>query len=55
MMKRRPLIAGNWKMNKTPQEAQDFIEQFLSLSRDGLDCDVLVIPPFTSLDRAGKC
>ncbi|TFH10023.1 MAG: triose-phosphate isomerase [Candidatus Atribacteria bacterium] len=54
-MSRRPLIAGNWKMHKTPQEAQDFIERFLSFSCDGFDCDVLVIPPFTSLDRAGKC
>ena len=53
-MKRRPLIAGNWKMNKTPQETSDFIERFLASSLDYSDCDVLIIPPFTSLDRAGK-
>jgi len=33
-MKRRPLIAGNWKMNKTPQETSDFIERFLASSLD---------------------
>ena len=53
-MKRRPLIAGNWKMNKTPQGTQDFIERFLAASLDCADCDVLLIPPFTSLDRAGE-
>lgn len=53
-MKRRPLIAGNWKMNKTPQETQDFLKGFLASSSGHPDCDVLVIPPFTSLDRAGR-
>ena len=23
---RKPIIAGNWKMNKTAQEAADFVE-----------------------------
>lgn len=54
MMTRRPLIAGNWKMNKTPQETSDFIKQFSALSLECSECDVLIIPPFTSLDRAGK-
>ena len=53
-MKRRPLIAGNWKMNKTPQESKEFIERFLAASPEFPDCDVLLIPPFTSLDRAGR-
>ena len=25
-MSRKPIIAGNWKMNKTAQEAADFVE-----------------------------
>ena len=25
-MSRKPIIAGNWKMNKTAQEAGDFVE-----------------------------
>ncbi len=53
-MKRRPLIAGNWKMNKTPRETQEFIERFLTTSPEFTYCDVLLIPPFTSLDRAGR-
>jgi len=52
-MKRRPLIAGNWKMHKTPQETQEFIESFLPNVKELSICDVLLIPPFTSLDRAG--
>ena len=53
-MKRRPLIAGNWKMHKTSQETQEFIESFLSDVTKFSNCDVLLIPPFTSLDRAGR-
>lgn len=53
-MSRRPLIAGNWKMNKTPQETEVFIEQFLATTPSLSNCDVLLIPPFTSLDRAGR-
>ena len=53
-MNRRLLIAGNWKMHKTPQETQEFIESFLSDVTEFSSCDVLLIPPFTSLDRAGR-
>jgi len=53
-MTRRPLVAGNWKMNKTPQETEAFIERFLERAALGDDLDVLLCPPFTSLDRAGR-
>lgn len=53
-MTRRPLVAGNWKMNKTPQETQEFIERFLARATLGSDIEVLLVPPFTSLDRAGR-
>ncbi len=53
-MTRRPLVAGNWKMNKTPRETQEFIERFLEISAVGHNLDVLLLPPFTSLDRAGR-
>ncbi len=53
-MKRTPLIAGNWKMHKTPQESQEFIKSFLPAATKFPSCDVLLIPPFTSLDRAGR-
>jgi triosephosphate isomerase (TIM) len=53
-MTRRPLVAGNWKMHKTPQETQEFVELVLSSYGVSPGCDVLLIPPFTSLDRAGR-
>lgn len=49
-MDRRPLVAGNWKMYKTPGEAavlaQD-LEDFIT--KDWRDVDVVLCPPFTDL------
>ena len=45
---RKYVIAGNWKMNKTPQEAKALIQELKPLVADA-KCDVVVIPPFTSL------
>ena len=52
-MVRRCLIAGNWKMNKTPEETGTFIEAFLSNLADSSNVEVLLIPPHTSLESAG--
>jgi len=52
-MKRRFLIAGNWKMNKTPEESASFVDEFRKRLRPVGDVDILLIPPFTSLDRLG--
>ena len=30
-MSRKPIIAGNWKMNKTAQEAREFITSILTV------------------------
>lgn len=49
---RRPIIAGNWKMYKTPSEAERLIRDLLPLVR-GASAEVVVCPPFTALDRAG--
>jgi len=46
---RRPLIAGNWKMHKTPAEARAFLE---AAQPPPADVDVAVCPPFTSLAAA---
>lgn len=54
MTMRRPLVAGNWKMHKTAQETEEFIEEFLPKLANTQDIEVLIIPPFTSLDRAGR-
>jgi triosephosphate isomerase (TIM) len=44
-MSRTPLIAGNWKMNKTGAEARDFLGRLRP--REGVD--VAVCAPFTAL------
>jgi triosephosphate isomerase (TIM) len=47
----RPLVAGNWKMNKDFVEAVHLIQQLgvLLRARDVEGVDVMVIPPFTDL------
>jgi triosephosphate isomerase len=49
---RRPLIAANWKMNKTIQETEDFIRAFIPMVKDVIDVDMVIAPPFTSLPAA---
>jgi triosephosphate isomerase len=47
----KPLIAANWKMNKTADEAEEFIQAFIPEIRDITDVDIVIAPPFTSLSR----
>lgn len=47
--KRRPLIAGNWKMYKTVAEAVAFINHVKSKLNGLDDRDVLICPPCTAL------
>src|SRR5215475_1436151 len=47
--KRRRIIAGNWKMYKTLEEAKAFFEVFLPLVAGTTDCDIVIAPPYTSL------
>ena len=52
---RKPLIVGNWKMNKTASEAADFIRELLTrLPAVAPNADVVLAPPFTSLETARK-
>lgn len=46
---RRPIIAGNWKMNKLPSEAGGFAEELVNLLLDIRDRDILLCPPCISL------
>jgi triosephosphate isomerase (TIM) len=46
---RTPLIAGNWKMNKTVAEAEDFIQALLPRVSTADHVDVAICPPFTAL------
>ncbi|MFN3739450.1 MAG: triose-phosphate isomerase [Thermodesulfovibrionales bacterium] len=51
---RTPLIAANWKMNKTTEETRDFIIQFSTMVKDINNVEILIAPPFTSLAVAAK-
>jgi triosephosphate isomerase len=46
---RVPLIAGNWKMNKTVAEAEEFIAAVLPRVSSVQGVDVAICPPFTAL------
>ena len=48
----KPFIAANWKMNKTIGETEDFVRSFLPMVKDITDVDILIAPPFTSLNSA---
>ena len=45
---RKPVIAGNWKMNMTPSEAKALVSELLPLVKDA-KCEVVVCPPFVDL------
>lgn len=53
-MPRKPLIAANWKMNKNIQESISFINNFKDLSKKIKDVDIVICPPFTSLNEVNK-
>lgn len=45
----RPIIAGNWKMNKTVSEAVDFASRLLGLLAAPPEAEVIIAPPFTAI------
>ena len=49
--KRKAVIAGNWKMNKTPAEAAALIEEMKPLVKDA-DCEVVLCVPFVDIAAA---
>jgi triosephosphate isomerase (TIM) len=49
MSERTPLIAGNWKMNKTVAEAEEFIQALLPRVSSVQGVDVAICPPFTAV------
>ncbi|MDD3726610.1 MAG: triose-phosphate isomerase [Candidatus Ratteibacteria bacterium] len=46
---KKSLVAGNWKMYKTPQESVTFVQELKRSVKNYEDRDILVCPPFTSL------
>ena len=48
---RKAVIAGNWKMNKTPEEAKVLLNEIAPLVKDA-DCDVIACVPYVDLCTA---
>src|SRR5215213_9315351 len=54
-MARRPMMAANWKMNKTVREAQEYTAALLPRAADAEDdVDVVVCAPHTCLHEMGR-
>ncbi len=51
---RKPIIAGNWKMNKTAEETKALIEGLKPLVGDVKDVDIVVCPTFVNLATAAQ-
>jgi len=51
----KPVIAANWKMNKTLGETEEFIEKFkkeIASTLSAQQVEVVLIPPYTALKQA---
>jgi triosephosphate isomerase len=51
---RTPIVAGNWKMNKTVAEAVALVEGMKGELSAVKGVDVVLCPPFTALQAVGK-
>lgn len=52
-MSRKYVIAGNWKMNKTPSEAKVLVKEVIeAIGTKPENVDVIVCPPFVAVDAA---
>ncbi len=49
--KRKAIIAGNWKMNKTPKEAKELLTAMIPAVKDA-DCEVIACVPYVDLSVA---
>ena len=50
-MLRKPIIAGNWKMNNTIAETEALVKDLIPLVTDA-KCDVVICTPYTDLAKA---
>ncbi len=48
---RKAVIAGNWKMNKTPSEATQLLNEIAPLVKDA-DCEVIACVPYVDIAAA---
>jgi triosephosphate isomerase len=53
-MARRPMMAANWKMNKTIREAEEYMAALLPRAADAEGVDVAVFAPFTCLHEVSR-
>ena len=49
---RKTVIAGNWKMNKTPTETKAFMTEFKAIMPKGRWCDVALCVPAVCIPAA---
>lgn len=49
---RKPVMAGNWKMYKTPSETAVFFKSFKPLVAKSSHCEIVICPPFINLPAA---
>lgn len=53
-MRRRKVIAGNWKMNITPSESKELVKNIYTLIKGSRGCDVVVCVPFVDIPTVAQ-
>ena len=53
-MKRKTVCAGNWKLNKTPDEAESYFKEFLPQLEKSHESHLVFFPQTYSLDRVSQ-
>lgn len=51
---RRPIVAGNWKMNMIHSEAVRWVDRLTEKLANPLPMDIVAAPPFTALSVVGE-
>ncbi len=51
---RTPIIAGNWKLNKTRMEAQALAKGIVEQTQDSQGVDIVLCPVYTALETVGQ-
>lgn len=54
VQRRKPIIAANWKMYKTPDEGKIFAEGFSLDTAIAQEVEVVICPPFTVIPAIGE-
>jgi triosephosphate isomerase len=54
-MSRQKIIAANWKMYKTPEQARQFMEEFVPLVARHTRDKIVICPPFVDISTVVEC